>query len=79
MFIIDDYQTAVIFCVITMLCRGSWASTQKMARKKASRDQKSVSFKGIVISLVAGILVSFFYRFIAGSIDLEDFHNYAGQ
>lgn len=31
MYIIPDYPTAVIFCVITMLCWGSWANTQKLA------------------------------------------------
>lgn len=31
MFIIENYPTAVIFCVITMLCWGSWANTQKLA------------------------------------------------
>ncbi len=29
MFIIEDYPMAVFFCVITMLCWGSWANTQK--------------------------------------------------
>src|SRR6185295_5256542 len=33
MFIIQDYFTAVIFCVITMLCWGSWGNTQKLASK----------------------------------------------
>jgi glucose uptake protein len=46
-----------------------------MAYKKASTEQKTVSTKGIVISLTAGILMSFFYRFIAGSMDLENFHH----
>lgn len=31
MFIIGDYSTAVIFCLVTMLCWGSWANTQKLA------------------------------------------------
>jgi glucose uptake protein len=31
MFIIESYQTAVLFCMITMLCWGSWANTQKLA------------------------------------------------
>ena len=33
MFIIESYPMAVIFCVITMLCWGSWANTQKLASK----------------------------------------------
>src|SRR4249919_1124851 len=33
MFIVHDYSLAVFFCVITMLCWGSWANTQKLAAK----------------------------------------------
>ena len=33
MFIISNYLLAVVFCVITMLCWGSWANTQKLASK----------------------------------------------
>ena len=33
MFIIESYTTAVLFCVITMLCWGSWANTQKLSSK----------------------------------------------
>ncbi len=31
MYIVDHYSLAVFFCVITMLCWGSWANTQKLA------------------------------------------------
>ncbi len=31
MFIIESYSTAVLFCIVTMLCWGSWANTQKLA------------------------------------------------
>ena len=34
MFIVNSYPLAVIFCVITMLCWGSWANTQKLTSKK---------------------------------------------
>lgn len=34
MFIIDNYPLAVIFCIIMMLCWGSWANTQKLSLKK---------------------------------------------
>ncbi|MBK3518792.1 GRP family sugar transporter [Carboxylicivirga marina] len=33
MYIVENYLTAVIFCVITMICWGSWANTQKLASK----------------------------------------------
>ena len=31
MFIIESYAVAVLFCIITMFCWGSWANTQKLA------------------------------------------------
>lgn len=34
MFIIGTYGLAVAFCVVTMLCWGSWANTQKLASGK---------------------------------------------
>ncbi len=34
MFVIQNYSVAVVFCVITMLCWGSWANTQKLAGKR---------------------------------------------
>src|SRR5271155_2440151 len=33
MFVLQSYPAAVVFCVITMFCWGSWAHTQKLARK----------------------------------------------
>jgi len=46
-----------------------------LAYKKLTAKSKKVSSKGIVISLIAGLLMSFFYRFVAASMDLEDFVN----
>jgi len=34
MFIVESYAIAVAMCVITMLCWGSWANTQKLASKE---------------------------------------------
>lgn len=33
MFIVQSYSLAIVFCVITMLCWGSWGNTQKLAGK----------------------------------------------
>ncbi len=33
MFVLQSYPWAVVFCVVTMFCWGSWANTQKLARK----------------------------------------------
>jgi glucose uptake protein len=32
MFIVESYPMAVIFCIVTMICWGSWANTQKIVQ-----------------------------------------------
>ena len=46
-----------------------------LAYRRLTSTTKKVSSKGIIISLVAGLLMSFFYRFVAASMDLNDFVN----
>lgn len=46
-----------------------------LAYKKASSGNQKVSTKGILVSILAGVLMSFFYRFVARSMDLENFAN----
>lgn len=51
-----------------------------VAYRKASGENRKVSSTGILLSIVAGVLMSFFYRFIAASMDLQDFvHPAAGK
>lgn len=44
-----------------------------VAYKKQAKQTQKTSAKGIALSLVAGVLMSFFYRFIAVSMDLDNF------
>lgn len=51
-----------------------------MAYKRTQVHNQKVSTRGILLSLVAGLLMSFFYRFIAGAMDLDNFiHPAAGK
>src|SRR5271157_986332 len=34
MFVVESYPLAIAMCLITMLCWGSWANTQKLASKE---------------------------------------------
>jgi glucose uptake protein len=43
------------------------------AYKKTSSENTKVSSKGLIVSILAGVLMSFFYRFIAASMDLDNF------
>ncbi len=36
MYIVNSYPIAVLFCIVTMMCWGSWANTQKLASKEWS-------------------------------------------
>jgi glucose uptake protein len=61
MYIVSSYLIAVILCVITMLCWGSWANTQKLA-------QKSWRFELFYWDYVIGILLmSLIFSFTMGS------------
>lgn len=46
-----------------------------LAYKRASSGNRKVGTKGILVSILAGVLMSFFYRFVARSMDLENFVN----
>jgi glucose uptake protein len=61
MFILESYSLAVFFCIITMLCWGSWANTQKLA-------EKSWRFELFYWDYVIGILLmSLLFAFTLGS------------
>ena len=46
-----------------------------IAYKKSTSGNQKVTKKGIMVSILAGVLMSFFYRFIAASMDLDNFMN----
>lgn len=65
MFIVHDYYLAVFFCIITMLCWGSWANTQKIA-------SKNWRFELFYWDYVLGIFIfSLVSAFTLGSIGQE--------
>lgn len=61
MFIIETYPLAVICCIITMLCWGSWANTQKLA---ASSWRFELFYWDYVIGIV---LMATLFAFTLGS------------
>jgi glucose uptake protein len=46
-----------------------------IAYNKSSSSRSNGSARGILISIIAGVLMAFFYRFVASSMDLENFAN----
>lgn len=65
MFIVESYTLAVILCVITMFCWGSWGNTQKLASEKWRFE---LFYWDYVIGMV---LSSLLYAFTLGSIGSE--------
>lgn len=62
MYIVDSYWLAILYCIVTMICWGSWANTQKLA-------QKSWRFELFYWDYVIGIvLMSLLFSFSLGSI-----------
>jgi glucose uptake protein len=62
MFIIQNYFAAVLFCMVTMFCWGSWANTQKLA-------DKSWRFELFYWDYTIGILVlALLFAFTLGSM-----------
>jgi glucose uptake protein len=65
MVIIQSYSTAVILCIITMICWGSWANTMKLS-------QKNWSFQLYYWDYSLGVLLfSLLFALTAGSMGSE--------
>lgn len=62
MFIVQNYPFAVLLCLITMLCWGSWGNTQKLAAKTWRYE---LFYWDYVIGIV---LLSLIFGFTLGSI-----------
>ena len=61
MFIVQNYTVAVLLCLITMLCWGSWGNTQKLAAKTWRYE---LFYWDYVIGIV---LISLLFGFTLGS------------
>lgn len=59
----------VALIVIAIICNGIASGSIQ----KSSEEEKSESKKGIMLAIVAGVLMSLFYRFVAKAMDLNDF------
>lgn len=60
----------VALIVVAIICNG--IASGKMNRGK---EQGSTNRKGLILAVVAGVLMAFFYRFVAAAMDLDNFSN----
>ncbi len=58
----------VALVVVAIICNGIASG-----RMSKSGEASSSARKGIILSMVAGVLMSFFYRFVAAAMDLDNF------
>ncbi len=65
MFIVDNYALAIVFCIVTMLCWGSWGNTQKLAAKNWRYE---LFYWDYVLGILAFSLIS---AFTLGSIGAQ--------
>lgn len=60
---------AGVFCIVLAIIFNGVASARIQTDNREHRTKK----KGLLIAVCAGILMAFFYRFVAASMDLENF------
>ncbi|MDR2949488.1 MAG: GRP family sugar transporter [Prevotella sp.] len=60
----------IALIVVAVMCNGIASS-----RKKNALENISTNKKGVILAIVAGVLMSFFYRFVAVAMDLNNFEN----
>ena len=56
----------VALIVVAIVCNG-------VASGKIQKDKKAGANKGIILAMLAGTLMAFFYRFVAAAMDLDNF------
>jgi glucose uptake protein len=57
----------VAFVIVAIICNGIAAG------KNAKSNDNSNSRKGLILAIIAGVLMSLFYRFVAAAMDLNNF------
>ena len=60
----------VALIVIAIVCNGIASGRMQQGSGKSTANRK-----GVVLAIVAGVLMSFFYRFVAAAMDLDHFEN----
>ena len=62
--------TGVALIVIAIICNGMASGKMHKGEEKTDHGQNR---KGLVLAVIAGVLMSFFYRFVAKAMDLNNF------
>ena len=79
MFLVESYALAVVMCVITMLCWGSWANMQKLASKEWRFQLFYWDYSFGVLLLTLGFALTLGSLGSGGRGFLEDLQQAAGK
>ncbi|MGM9742236.1 MAG: GRP family sugar transporter [Candidatus Cryptobacteroides sp.] len=63
----------VALIVIAIICNG--LASARMQKASVAEDSGRNGRKGIILAVIAGVLMSLFYRFVARAMDLDNFEN----
>lgn len=63
--------TGVVLIVIAIVCNGIASGRMKSGNESAGNSYR----KGLLLAVAAGVLMSFFYRFVAVAMDLNNFES----
>lgn len=69
------FAGVALIIVAILLNAFAYSKANKSKASITDVDTKPTVQKGILLSVIAGILMSFFYRFIAASMDIENFQS----
>jgi glucose uptake protein len=58
----------VAFIVFAIICNGIASGKKRTEKSNSNR-------KGIILAIIAGVVMAFFYRFVAAAMDLDNFEN----
>lgn len=58
----------VVLVVVAIVCNGIASG-----RMSKGGEESASNRKGVILSIIAGVLMSFFYRFVAAAMDLDNF------
>jgi glucose uptake protein len=60
----------IAFIVVAVICNGIASGKANKSTEKSNNNRK-----GIILAIIAGVVMAFFYRFVAAAMDLNNFEN----
>ena len=68
-------DSAILFMGVALVVVAIVLNGVASGKMSSGTEEKKTKKKGIIIAIIAGILMSFFYRFVASAMDLNNFES----